>query len=97
MTDDDCDDLPEWDDEPLTEDEYHCRECDTWGDIQCRIHGDIVIEQMREQERIARLHDVLDRTRAASLRGPATKAGRRARRRAWCVALGLGLTAGGRR
>lgn len=97
---DDCWDDDCWDDEAEREDSYwtqgHCRECDDFGDVQCSIHGDIVIEQMREQDRIARLQDVLERTRAAVRRGPTTKAGRRARRRAWCVALGLGLIAGGR-
>ena len=49
-----------------------CRECDTWGAFQCRMHGDDYIEAARaEHERVELV--------LMSRRGKRTKAGRKAR------------------
>lgn len=78
--------MSEWDDaedfcegRDPDEDDYHhsddggfCRECETWGDIQCRVHGDVVIEQMRQEHELYWIGVV-------ARRGKRTKAGRKAR------------------
>lgn len=58
--------------EELDEARGICRECDTWGAIQCRIHGDIVLEAMAEEARCYWLG-------VYARRGKHTKAGRKAR------------------
>lgn len=49
-----------------------CRECDTWGDIQCRIHGDATLEALRQEHELYWIG-------VMSRRGKRTKAGRKAR------------------
>lgn len=51
-----------------------CRECETWGEFQCRAHGDAYLEAARAEHEWFCL-------RAAARRGKRTKAGRIARRR----------------
>lgn len=51
-----------------------CRECETWGEIQCRVHGDAYIEGLR-------FHDEITWLVVLARRGKRTKAGRRARLR----------------
>lgn len=63
---------PDGDDYHHSDDGGFCRECEMWGDIQCRVHGDVVIEQMRQEHEIYWI-GVMAR------RGKRTKAGRKAR------------------
>lgn len=58
--------------EELDEARGICRECDTWGEIQCRIHGDIVLEAMAHEARCYWLG-------VYARRGKHTKASRKAR------------------
>lgn len=51
-----------------------CRECDTWGTVQCRIHADGYLEACRAEDELRWL------TKFAR-RGKRTKASRRARSR----------------
>lgn len=55
-----------------------CRECETRGEIQCRVHADAYFEMCRWQDEFYRLC-VLAR------RGKRTKAVRKARRRLYCM------------
>ena len=59
--------------EELDEARGICRECDTWGEIQCRRHGDIVLEAM------GRARGGRARRRRNGRRGRHTKASRKAR------------------
>ena len=58
--------------EELDEARGICRECDTWGEIQCRIHRDIVLEAMAHEARCYWLG-------VYARRGKHTKASRKAR------------------
>lgn len=58
--------------EELDEARGICRECDTWGEIQCRVHGDIVLEAMAAEARSYWLGVYARRSKH-------TKAGRKAR------------------
>lgn len=49
-----------------------CRECDVWGPIQCRVHGDATLEAMRAENEFYWLCTF-------ARRGKRTKAGRKAR------------------
>ena len=51
-----------------------CRECETWGEFQCRKHADIHLEHARAEHEGFCLS-------VAARRGKRTKAGRKARRR----------------
>lgn len=51
-----------------------CRECETWGEIQCRVHGDAYLNAQRAE----REHWWLT---TLARRGKRTKASRRARSR----------------
>lgn len=72
-------DPDERDREELDEARGICRECDTWGEIQCRIHGDIVLEAMAAETRGYWLG-------VYARRGRHTKASRKARFRRWAMA-----------
>lgn len=69
---DDAYDPDECEREELDEARGICRECDTWGEIQCRRHGDIVLEAMAAEARSYWLG-------VYARRGKHTKASRKAR------------------
>lgn len=73
-----CDDCldPDYDREERDFINGICRECEEWGAFQCRVHGDVYIEQQRIEHEMWCLA-------AAARRGHHTKAGRKARRRLW--------------
>lgn len=49
-----------------------CRECETWGEFQCRSHGDAYIEGLR-------FHELITRLVMEARRGKRTKRTRKAR------------------
>lgn len=69
---DECAEPDECEREELDEARGICRECDTWGEIQCRRHGDIVLEAMAHEARCYWLS-------VYARRGKHTKASRKAR------------------